>query len=86
MFLGPDGHSSEYLLDWLWKNSYRGFQNSDTHDLKVWDKKSVESQNIAVVDMCQYMNTHTSVYDVVKSIADFGIGIVKNVSLRRWVL
>jgi hypothetical protein len=32
------------------------------------------------------MNTHRGVYDVVKSIADFGVGIVKNVSLRRWVL
>lgn len=86
MFLGPDGHSSEYLLDWLWKNSYSGFQNSDMNGPQLWDKESVESQNIAVVDMYRYMNTHTGVYDVVKSIVDFGVGIVKNVSLRRWVL
>jgi hypothetical protein len=32
------------------------------------------------------MNTDAGVYDVVKSIVDFGVGIVKNVSSWRCVL
>lgn len=75
----PDGHKSEYLLDWLWKNSYNGLQNSNTYHPKLWNRQSVELKNIAQVDMCQYMNTYAGVYDVVKSIVDFGVGIVKNV-------
>lgn len=46
----------------------------------------MELKNIAQVNMCQYMNTDAGVYDVVKSIVDFGVGIVKNVSFWRWVL
>jgi hypothetical protein len=46
----------------------------------------MESENIAQVDMYQYINTNTGVYDVVKSIVDFGVGIVKNVSLRRYFM
>jgi hypothetical protein len=46
----------------------------------------MELKNIAQVDMCQYMSTDAGVYDVVKSIVDFGVGIVKNVSSWRWVL
>jgi hypothetical protein len=84
LFLGPDGHNSEYPLEWLWNNSYCGFQNTHFHDPKLWDKQSMESENIAQVDMYQYMNTDNGVYDVVKSIVDFGVGIVKNVSFRRW--
>lgn len=86
MFSGPDGHNTEYTLDWLWKNSYNGLKNSHIHVPILWDKQSMESQNIAQVDMCQYMNTDTGVHDVVKSIVDFGVGIVKNVSLKSCVL
>lgn len=86
LFLGPNGHNSEYALEWLWKNSYNGLKYSHIYDPKLWDKQSMESGNIARVDLCQYMNTEKGVYDVIKSIVDFGIGIVKNVSVRSYVL
>jgi hypothetical protein len=33
-----------------------------------------------------YMNSNTGVYNVVKSIVDFGVGIVQNMSLRRYFI
>ncbi|XP_069696640.1 trimethyllysine dioxygenase, mitochondrial [Periplaneta americana] len=76
--LWPDGHESAYSLDWLWRNSHEVFVNSQIRDVKLWDGYCVEG-NIAKVDVYQYMNTEKGVYDVVKSLVEFGVGIVINV-------
>ena len=77
--LGEDGHSSEYPLDWLRDNSYSHYVRSQTIDRKLWGKHSDELKRVAREDMREYLSSEKAVYNVVKSIVDYGMAIVTGV-------
>ncbi|PSN42314.1 hypothetical protein C0J52_18217 [Blattella germanica] len=74
-----DGHVSRYLLHWLWDNTYNQYVAARTHDYQLWSKESKEIKKIAQEDVDHFMATEKGLFDVVKSLVDFGVGFVTNV-------
>ncbi|KAJ9599281.1 hypothetical protein L9F63_010238 [Diploptera punctata] len=74
-----DGHTSEYCLNWLRNNSYNNYVTSQTQELLLWDKHTDIENKVAREDINNYMSSDKALYNVVKSIVDYGVAIVTNV-------
>lgn len=79
-YLGDDDHASEYELSSLEKLTYQNYQFRLQRKYILWTKDTIKILPVCHVGFSDLLQSEESVKKLVKSLIDYGVGFIENVS------
>lgn len=76
---GPDGHITQYKLDWLAQNSYEGQKHSAMQPRNLWNGNSYTQANVPSASWDKFMSCDKELKQFLSNFLLYGIAFVEGV-------
>lgn len=77
--LGPDGHITQYKLDWLAQNSYEGQKHSAMQPRNLWNASSYTRADVPSASWDKFMSCDQELKQFLSNFLLYGIAFVEDV-------